>query len=1072
MATPNILFMRLVPVVVFGLTAQMALSQTFNNGTFLGTVTDPSGAAVPDATVRVWRDNPPFRRETRTDAAGNFQIPQVPPGTFRFEFERTGFQKAEIAAVTLSAAQQARVDAQLVVGSVSETVKVETRAAQVDTSSANIGSTVYGTQVQELALNTRSFTQLMTLQPGVSSMQAQQPGFGSNTGVPFSFSGGQTSANNWTLDGGRNIDTFNGNNLGMVNLDAIAEVRIERNAYSSEYGRNGGAQVNVVTKAGTNDFHGTLFEFFRNDKLDARNFFAARRPKNRYNNFGGTIGGPIKKNKLFFLLSNEYRRIWQSTGTRTSIVPTEAQITGDFSATRDIRDPLASQPFPNRRIPANRLDPNALALIRTYYHRPNIQQGALNFSSAEPDGTQYRSGLGRVDYNVSEAFTIFARYNIDSTRLISPYGLFASNPMHNVANSEQSHLVRGANVSATWVINAGMVNQVTSSFYGQSLAISTAANAARAREANFRVPRVFSTQVAAAGLIPSISMAQGYAGVDIRWPQNIAAYTWELIDNFSWNRGRHSIKFGGAIDKENKSQNQSVPNNNGTFTFNSQPTGDSLADLLTGNAFQYTENSNHVFGKSRWENWSLYIQDQWRVTNRLMLNFGVRYEIYEPEKDDDGFYSFFLPSRFDRARAPTLLPANGQIVTGTQNYDNGVVVVGRPDSPFGNAMTNSVYNTLAPRGGFSLGLGKDSRTAVRGGFGMFHDRWSQLVSGARNNWPFNQSASIFGTSFSNPAQGERRFFPIALTNYASPWNIPYYMKWSLGVQRALPGEILLDASYVGTRGVAISRTRDINQPRASAEVAGGRLNVNAARPFPGFAGINTNETTGQSVYHSLQLSTTRRFARGFSLQGSYTFARSIDNVVTPVNSYSGNRMDRSLSGFDRTHVLVLSYVYELPLFGSATGLKKLVFGGWQVSGISRFESGTPFSVTVPGDRAGTGTGGQRPDITGAISREKTLLRWFSGTFVTPALGTFGGLGRNVVRGPGLNTWDVSFSKRADLFRMRGDQPVQLQFRAEFFNLFNNTQYAGVSAGVGAANFGAITSARDPRLSQLALRLIF
>ncbi|MBO0800633.1 MAG: carboxypeptidase regulatory-like domain-containing protein, partial [Blastocatellia bacterium] len=450
------------PVAPFMLLLAISvLAQNFNNGTVMGTVTDTSGAAVPDAVVRLTRANPHLLRETRTDAAGNYQIQQVPPGDYQIEFEKTGFQKVQIGAINLSAAQQLRVDGQLLVGSVSETVKVEASAAQVDTASANIGTTVYGKQVQELALNTRSFTQLMTLQPGVSSQQAQQPGFGSNTSVPFSFNGAQTSSNNWTLDGGRNIDPYNGNNLSMVNLDAIAEVRIERNAYSSEYGRNGGAQLNVVTKSGTNDFHGTLFEFFRNDKLDARNFFSTQRPKNRYNNFGGTIGGPIKKDKLFFFISNEYRRIWQSTGTRTGIVPTDAQINGDFSATRDINDPLTGLPFPGNIIPAGRIDKNAQALLRTYYARPNFSQGALNFTSSEPDGTDYVSGLARLDWKVKDNLTLFARYNIDSTRLISPYGLFASNAMPNVADSNESDIMRGANVSATWVINPNMVNQIT-----------------------------------------------------------------------------------------------------------------------------------------------------------------------------------------------------------------------------------------------------------------------------------------------------------------------------------------------------------------------------------------------------------------------------------------------------------------------------------------------------------------------------------------------------------------------------------------------------------------------------------
>jgi outer membrane receptor protein involved in Fe transport len=1045
-----------------------ATAQTFNNGTIMGTVTDPSGAALPDAIVRVTRDNPPFHRETRTDAAGNFRIPQVAPGAYQLEFEKAGFQRVQIAAVNLSAAQQLRVDAQLLVGSVSETVKVEASAAQLETASANIGSTVYGKQVQELALNTRSFTQLMTLQPGVSSSQAQQPGFGSNTSVPFSFNGGQSSANNWTLDGGRNIDPFNGNNLAIVNLDAIAEVRIERNAYSSEYGRNGGAQVNIVTKAGTNDFHGTLFEFFRNDKLDARNFFSTERPKNRYNNFGGTLGGPIKRNKLFFFLSNEYRRIWQSTGTRTGIVPTDAQIDGDFSATRAILNPVTGRQFDGNRIPEEQIDKNAQALLRTFYRRPNFQQGALNFSSSEPDGTNYHSALGRLDWQVKDNFTLFARYNIDSTRLISPYGLFANNnPMPYVADSEQSHIVRGANVSATWVINGNMVNQITGALYAQSLAISTSSNALRSRDPEFQVPRVFNAQTGSAGLIPAISLSQGYAGIQIIWPQNISGYTVELIDNFSWTRGRHTIKFGGSIDKESKAQNNSNPNNNGSFMFNGQTTGDALADLLIGRAFQYTENSNHVFGATRWENWSLYIQDQWRATNRLTLDFGVRYEIYEPEKADDGLLSFFDPARFDPTKAARVLPGNGQIETGTQNYENGMVVVGPSGAPFGKAVINSVYNTIAPRGGFSLAFGKGNDTVIRGGFGIFHDRWPQLVSQARNNFPFNQSASIFGTSFSNPGQEGRPLFPIGISNNASPWNIPYYMKWSLGIQRALPGQILLDTSYVGSRGIALVRSRDINQPRASAEVAAGRLNVNAARPYPGFAAISTNETSGQSTYHSMQLSASRRFVQGLALQGSYTFSRSIDNVATPLNSYADNRMERTLSGFDRTHVLVLSYVYELPQFRGSNGFLRHVLGGWQLSGISRFESGTPFSITIPGDRAGVGTSGQRADVTGPIKLEKTQLRWFSGSFALPAQGTFGNLGRNVVRGPGINNWDVSFSKRTAI-----RENISLQFRAEFFNLFNHTQWAGVSASLGSATFGQVTSARDPRITQLGLRLIF
>ncbi|MBI3693343.1 MAG: TonB-dependent receptor [Acidobacteria bacterium] len=1050
------------------LAAASVYGQTLNTGTFIGTVKDASGATVPDASVRVAREGTVFQRDASTDAEGSYRLLEIPAGEYHLEFEKAGFRKVVRAGILLSAGQSLRVDVEMPVGSVSETVQVEAKVTQVDTSSANVGATVFGSQVQELALTTRSFTQLVTLQPGVNSSQAQQPGFGSNTSVPFSFNGGQTSANNWLLDGGRNIDTYNGNNLTMVNLDAIAEVRIERNAYSSEYGRNSGAQVNVITRSGTNAFHGTLFEFFRNDHLDARNFFAAAKPKNRYNNFGGTVGGPIKRDKLFFFLSNEYRRIWQTTGTRTAIVPTAAQLGGDFSGVRTILDPDTGQPFPGNRIPAARLDPNALVLIKNYYAQPTpgFQQGALNSSSSAPDGTKYRSVLGRLDYNISPTLTLFGRYNIDSTQLESPYGLFASNPMPTTAASHQAHIMYTANGSANWTIRPDLLNQFTTAWYHGSMGITTLPFASRTRVPGFNVPRVFDTATDSGGLIPSISMSQSYAGIQISWPQNISHYSFELIDNVSYIKGRHTFKFGGAVDKENKTQNNSNPNNNGTFTFNGSVTNDSLADMLLGKAFQYTENSAHVLGSLRFTDFALYVQDQFRVHPRLTLTYGMRWEYFEPEHDDAGITSFFSPRRFDFSKVPTVMP-NGQIVTGTENFGNGIVVAAK-DAPFGYALTNSVKDTFAPRAGFSYALTRDNLTVLRGGYGMFHDRWSQFASAARNNYPFNQSLSIFNTNFSNPAQGTKRIFPIGLTSFNSPWEIPYLQKWSLGVQRQLPAEMLLEVSYVGSKGTHLLRTRDINQPVASAVVASGQVSPNAVRPYLGLASVNTYETTANSIYHSLQVSAVRRFSGGFSLQGSYTFSKIIDNTAAPINSYAADRLERSMSGFDRTHIFVGSYVWELPLARKAQGWQRKALHGWQISGITNFQSGNPITPGVSGDRAGTGGGGQRPNLIGAVTRIMTLARWFNtDAFALPALGTFGNAGRALVRGPGINDWDVSFSKRTEL-----KENVSLQFRAEFFNLFNHAQFSGVGATVGSATFGQVVSARDPRITQLGMRLLF
>lgn len=1052
-----------------GLLSFCLSAQSINTGTFLGSVHDQTGAAVPDATVRATSETTGFTRETRSGAEGNYQLLQIPVGVYKIEFEKTGFQTTVHSGVAISAGQSLRVDGGLKIGSISETVRVDETVAQVDTASASVNATIYGSQVQELALNTRSFTQLITLQPGVASNQAQQPGFGSNTSVPFSFNGGQQSSNNWLLDGGRNVDTYNGNNLTMVNLDAIAEVHIERNAYSAEFGRNSGAQVNVITRSGTNSYHGTVFEFFRNDHLDARNFFAAAKPKNRYNNFGWTFGGPIKRDKLFFFLSNEYRRIIQTTGTRTAIVPSDAQMTGDFAGGRLIKDPLTGNPFADNRIPATRLDANALALLKTYYARPTpgFRQGALNFTSSAPDGTRYRSTLGRLDYNIKPNLTWFGRYNIDSTRLDSPFGLFASNPMPDVAASQQAHIMYTANTSLNWTIRPTLLNQITGAWYHGSMAISTEPAASRLRSPDFRVPRYFDTVTDSAGFIPSISMAQGYASIAINWPQNISHYTFEVMDNVSWIRGKHVVKFGGTISHDSKRQNSSAINNNGTFSFNASATNDALADLLTGSAYSYTETSDHRSGAAVFTDVGLYIQDQYRMSSRLTLTAGVRWEFFQPEHGNDGLVSYFDPGRFDNSHAAKVLP-NGEVVLGTENFGNGIVVAGSKDNPYGYATTNSKYDAVAPRVGFSYVLTGDNRTVLRGGYGMFYDRWSQFISSTRNNYPFNRSISIYNTSFSNPSGGTRRIFPSTIVTMTSPWDVPYLQKWSLDVQRQFREDLVVMVGYVGSKGNHLIRTRDWNQPVPSTQIATGAVSANALRPFPGFAGITAYNTTANSTYHSLQSSVVRRFSRGFSVQGSYTWSKSIDDAVSPYDIYSSYRTIRGLSNFDRRHMLIASYIWELPFARNLRGWQRKALHGWQISGITNFQTGNPFSIGISPDRAGTGGGGQRADIVSPVTVSKQKLAWFStGSFALPALGAFGNSGRNIITGPGINNWDLSFSKRTDL-----RENIALQFRAEFFNLFNHTQWSGVGSTLAAGTFGQVTSARDPRITQFGLRLLF
>ena len=1047
---------QLAPVFFLGIAYLSA--QTLTTGTFLGIVTDPSGGGVPQATVRVFNEATQFHRETVTNSEGNYEFLAMPVGDYHFEFEKSGFRKLLRTGISLSAGHSLRVDGQLTLGNLSETVQVDAKVAQVDPYTANVGETVYGSQVRELLLPTRTFTTLVSLEPGISSNEVQQPTV--DSGLSFSMNG--SGANNWMLDGGPNQDPYGGGATTMVSLESIAEVRIERSAYSVQYGRWGGGQVNVILRSGTNTFHGTLFEFFRNDKLAARNFFSTAKPELRYNNFGGVVGGPIKHDKVFFFLSNEYRLI-RSGSTQTSIVPTPAQIGGDFTGGRTIKDPLTGIPFPNQIIPASRLDPNAQVLLKNWYAppTPGFLQGALNFSSSEASSTKYRSALGRLDYNIAPGLNFFGHYNIDATPQEIQY---AGSPMPNIGLESFPAIYYTAGASLQWSIRPNVLNELTTSYYHGSMSLHTDPFGSRTRVPGFNVPRYFNDVTDVSGYIPSISMGQGYAGISII-AQNISHDAFNLGDSVSYIKGNHTIQFGGNFDRETKTQDNGGGNNNGTFTFDGSASGDALADLLLGNAYQYTEGSAHLTGTCVFKDFAFYLQDRYRVHSRLTLTYGLRWEYFQPEQDYNGTMSFFDPHKFNFGAAATVLP-NGQIVPGTQNFGNGIVVVGK-NAEYGYGLTNSIYKTFQPRVGFSYALTKDNQTVLRGGYGIFDGRTAIYASAARNNYPFNQGVQLYNTNFSNPAQGALRIFPTSLSNFNSPWEAPNYQRWSLGLQRQLSG-FVLEADYVGSRGTHLAKTVDDNQPLPSVAAASGLTSPNAVRPYLGFTSISTYETTGQSMYHSLQVSLVRKFAGGFSYQGAYTYSKSMDDTLTPPNAYSANSLDWGLSSGDRTHVLISSYVWDLPIARKAVGWRRKLFRDWQVAGITSFQSGNPLTVTISPDRAGVGDGGQFPMLEGPVRRMETISQWFNtNVFALPALGTFGNAGRGLVRGPGINNWDMCFSKRTAL-----RENVTLQFRGEFFNLFNHPQYSAVSTTFGSGSFGQVTSARDPRITQLGLRLEF
>ena len=490
--------------------------------------------------------------------------------------------------------------------------------------------------------------------------------------------------------------------------------------------------------------------------------------------------------------------------------------------------------------------------------------------------------------------------------------------------------------------------------------------------------------------------------------------------------------------------------------FNGSFSGNALADMILGDAYEYTEVSPHVEGPLYWTDYSFYFQDRYRATPRLTITPGIRWEFIPPEEDTKGNLSYFNPNRFNAAQAATVLP-NGQIVSGTQNFLNGVVVAGQ-SNPYGDAATNTVHDALAPRFGLAYSLTKDNLTVLRAGYGLFYDRWAQYADAVFNSYPWAQSASVFDTSLDNPAEGTHTIFPITLISFQSPWEIPYYQKWSMDVQRQLPRDVLLDVGYIGSAGRHLISSFNINQPlTTSVAVASGTISANSVVPYHGLGAITTYETNRTSSYNSLQVSATRRFASGMFFQGSYTYSKSMDDVIAPNNAYAPLSTFWAPSSFDRTHVFVLSYVYNLPFARHAQGWRHAIAGGSQGSGITSFESGVPSSVTISSDRAGTGMSSEFANVVGTVAGPRTLGEWFNtSAFALPTLGTYGHAARDLIRGPGINNWDFSLSKQSRL-----NERLGLELRAEFFNIFNHAQFSSLTTLVGSPTFGELTAAKIP-----------
>lgn len=1059
-------------------------AQTMGTGTITGTVTDPTGGVVTGAQITATNLDTGIARSAATSSSGSYVLPALQIGRYRIRAFHEGFKTTTQEDVRLDVDTSVAVNFTLQLGSTEQSIEVMATPPAIQTATSEMGTVATGAQVSELSFNGRNFSQILTLGTGIASQNTgRRMGVGQEGNPLMSVNGGRINATKFTYDGILAMDTGGNRGLNLFPpMDALDEVQIKTSNYTADSGSYGYGMVNVVTKSGGNSLHGDLYEIWGNDIVDARNFFDNSVAPFKQNIFGFTIGGPVyiprryntDKSKTFFFVSEAWNRRQgpqlvnftspaQSTFTAQTI--DAQQRLGNFAAGAAIKDPLTGQPFPDNNIPASRIDPNARALMR-FYPLPN-RSGSPNFVATPNSGTRWREDLFRGDEMFTQNFLLTLRYARDTWSqdqgIISPGGFsfptgpgFFSKPGHNLIGR------------LTWTLNPTTVNVFT---FGYSRnAITQIPVFSAVSRSGMTIPEVFPGNFYDS--IPNIALT-GYGNIGVGGLTNNVNNVYEWRDDLNQIRGDHSLKFGFdflRIQKFSFAQN----NTEGTFTFNGNVTGNAVADLLLGDAFNYTEQSlaptAYLFANS----YEMYAQDDWKVRPSLTVNLGLRWTIFaSPPSGLDKYdaISGFSPQLYKPSEAPQIVP-DGQIRPGTGNLLNGIFTPGNLqglDLPRGLRKTR--YIMPGPRLGFAWSPFGSKTTVVRGGYGIFYHWDNSNQENLRNNPPFTSSANIANTKLSNPAGGTNRLFPANVAAFDPNYLYPDVQQWSLSVQRQLPRNVVVSVAYVGNHAVHLDQTPNLNQPQPNIAVANGSVNVNTVRPYVGFGNINWDERNAAARYNALQASASRRFHHGLAFQVSYTFSKSIQ-IGAGQNPFVQPN-EHGLSNLDQTHNFTANWVYELPFLRHDSGLLYAVLGGWEWSGNATFSTGFPFTVTQSGDRAGVGGGTQRPDVVATPHRIGDVRQYFDTTaFVLAPLGRFGNEGVNVVRGPGISD-DITMNFYKNFaFAVAGKERLNLRTGAEFFNIFNHANFSAVGAAFGTATFGRVTAALDPREIQFSARLTF
>lgn len=1041
-----------------------------NTASIVGNVADPAGNVVPKASIEVINDDTSQGYKTVADDTGSFTILQLAPGHYTMKVSQAGFKLYVQKGIVLNVEDRPQVNVILQVGSVAESVTVNAENSLVELTQASIGALIDNVNTHELPLNGRQFLQLALVLPGVSAAAGGQTvargGGPRNIGVQAA--GNRATNNTFVIDG---VDSFGfrfKNTSLRPSVASIDQFKVLESPYDPQYGVVSGLTVNIITKSGTNQLHGEIFEFFRNDVLNARNFFGTKKPTYRQNQYGGTAGFPIIRDRTFFFGSYEGLRVSQGLSS-TSIVPTAAEASGNFSAdSKPIIDPATGTAFPGNIIPKNRISPIATKLL-TFYPAPNANGSGYNYLNAASDTIKEYQFVSRIDHKLSENWRVFGRYSIDDANRYTPGAipLFGTYGLMTVQNFA---------FGSTYIFGPNTVFDLRIG-YNRENALNTSQQLGKQTVETFGISGLSLGGAPSVDGVPNVSI-QGFTGLgDATYsPEGRVENSEQIIPNLIHIAGKHTLRAGTTIWPVQLNRVAVSGVERGQFSFTNLYTKGStgLPDFELGNVQQAVLDKGRGREDARSILQSYYVADDIRASSRLTLNVGLRYEL--------------TPAFVDKGNRLSTFIAEG---------DGKIVIANDPANGFSGRKRRSLYGTplsrFYPRFGFAYDPTGKGNTVVRGGYGVFGNIaiFNSEFLGALNapfvverTYSANPSAGVnlpLSNPFTNPDAGG---LPGGL-ELTPGFKLAYMQQWSLGIQRQLTSSLGLDLEYIGSKGTNLDGLRYINQGALK-----GTSPVAYYRPFQTFGSFLAADSFAYSNYNSLQAKLTRRYVNGLTFIAGYTYGHSLDNNPGEGGGSGGQSilmdttrpsLDYASSDFDLKHRFTLSGVWNLPigkgkaLLANQNSMVSHLVSDWRISGLFQAQTGFPFTVFQNGNRSGTFGGPERASITCnpvLSGSAKGRTSWFKTSCFTPsAPGTFGNSGRNILRYAGQNNVDFAVMRSFPFGESRF-----VEFRGELFNAFNHTQFSSIG-GVGGnvstpASFGIYTSAQPPRIAQFALRIVY